>query len=85
MTFQNTIASVLNMDIISPELTTKRIMDTKPDYSYVEFINQNKIDTVLSAQIQDIGFETFNPLLNVGGLFVLISAIIIEIVLLFAY
>jgi len=49
------------MEIISPEITTKRIMDTKPDYAYVEFINDNKIDTVLSAQIQDIGFETFNP------------------------
>jgi len=45
------MASLLNIEIISPEITTEKIMDTKPDYAYAEFINENKIDTVLSAQI----------------------------------
>lgn len=51
MTFVHTLANLLNVEIISPEFTTEKVMDTEPDYEFVEFINELRIDTVLSPQI----------------------------------
>ena len=51
MLFQNTVTSFLTMDLIPPEMTTELIFDCKPDKAYVEYLNMNKIDTMLSNQI----------------------------------
>ena len=39
---------------------------------------------MLIYQIQDMGFETFNPILNIGGLFIVFVLIVAEFFLLAA-
>jgi len=41
MIFMNTIAGILNMDFVSPELTTERIWNVEPDHNYLDYINRN--------------------------------------------
>ena len=69
--YQATVVTILNFEVLSPEITTELIWDTSTDYDYVDSLILTGEKTVLSSQIQEVGFETFNPILNVGGLFVM--------------
>jgi len=63
----STLASILNTELISPEMTTEKAWNTEPDYEYIQQITINNEVSSLTPQLQETGFETFNPLLNLGG------------------
>ena len=45
----------------------------------VNAIDRLEIENPLSEQIRELGFETFNPILNLGGLFILIGAYFLQL------
>jgi len=59
--------------VLDPEYTTELVWDMSMEYDYVDELLLSGKETVLSVHILEIGFDTFNPILNVGGLFVLFS------------
>lgn len=71
--FSKIIISILNAEILDPAWTTELVFDFQKDYMIVNAIDQLDIKTNLNDQIKELGFETFNPILNLGGLFIIIG------------
>ena len=65
--------------MIDPSWSTELIFDFEPDEEYVnELLTYDKLeDTSMGSNIYDLGFETFNPILNSGGFFVMYSATLV--------
>ena len=71
--YQSTVVSILNVEIITPELTTEKIWDMSRDYEFIDELANTGEQTILNFQIMEIGFDTFNPILNVGGYFIFLA------------
>ena len=57
------------MDIVDPDLINEYLgLNFERDVKLVELVDTS----VLIPQVQDLGFETFNTILNLGGLFCLL-------------
>ena len=62
------VGSVINFDILDPEWTTKYFFNFDYDIALGdEQIGLGK-KTILNQQMQINEYETFNPMLNVGGI-----------------
>lgn len=55
------------------------MFDFEPDEDFVHemLVNDYLSNTTLNENIFDLGFETFNPITNAGGTYLVFSAIII--------
>jgi hypothetical protein len=58
------------------------LFDFEIDETYAEEMLEAHIDMMLQPQIFDIGFDSYNPILNCGGLYVLICCFLIVMVIL---
>jgi hypothetical protein len=61
------IIKILNVDLISPEIVNELLFDFTRDYQLIE----ESTPSILLPSIQEMGFETLNPILNLQGLFLI--------------
>lgn len=64
------IYRLLNADIIDPDYSTSFIYNFDPDLQYIETARAEGYKTFLNEQIYRMGFETFNPIYNLGGIYI---------------
>lgn len=62
------IGEIMNFEIIDPVLITGQMFDFDPDEDYAQLM-QTEYQSRVRFQLVDMGFETYNPILNVGGIF----------------
>ena len=74
--FSSMIITVLNVDLISPEFINEKLFDFTPYYGLMEGFNSSN-PSILLPTIQEMGFETFNPILNLQGLFLIFMVLAI--------
>lgn len=67
------LINVVNVEVVESEQSTEKWFDFDQDEELVTKIDNKKGKTILSEQIKDMGFETYNPILNIGGLFLAIN------------
>jgi hypothetical protein len=77
--------SLLNADAIDPEWLGGVTFNFDPDVKYVEYAFSEDHPMFLNKQIYDVGFETYNPVLNLGGLYIIMSFILAHMILLIIY
>jgi hypothetical protein len=67
---------ILGAEVIDPSWSTELIFDFEPDEEYINdlLINDKLDSTSMGANIYDLGFETFNPILNSGGFYIIYIA-----------
>ena len=62
------IISIINMDLIDPDLINYYLgLNFDRDEEIVSVAHTT--ESILIQQVQDLGFETYNAILNLGGLF----------------
>lgn len=71
--FQNVLVRLINVELLDPEWTTSYVFDFDKDIELVETMQDQNTQTILGNQIINMGFETFNPILNLGGLFIILN------------
>lgn len=76
------ILSVLNAEIIDAGLLDQVVFDYTSDVLYVEAALVEEQPMFLSQQIYDVGFETYNPVLNLGGLYFIFLFILVNMMVL---
>lgn len=64
--------SIVNFDLIDPQTVTNRIFNFKLDKFYAKQAQNNNVPTYLIDSFIALNFDTYNPIKNVDGLFVLI-------------
>lgn len=67
------VFQLLNAEVLDPEWSTALMFDFDNDQNYVEQALAVNHPMVLKKQFYDFGFETFNPILNLGGLYLIFS------------
>ena len=70
---------MLNIELIDPDWSTALVFDFDPDEIFIENQFNNDTDMYLNVQQYDLGFETYNPIINLGGVYLLLSITLIEI------
>lgn len=61
---------ILNVEVLDPEWTTELMFDFNADENYVfEKLTNGTLEN-LDQKIYDLGFESFDPIRNSGGLFI---------------
>ena len=75
----NMIFQVLSADIIQPEWTIYQVYEFEQDEQFAQTLLNNETSTVLGNHLVDIGFETFNPILNASSFFSLICIYFISL------
>ena len=75
--FSKIIISLIHFDLLDPEWTTRYVFDFKLDDS-------NGLEDMIipKTAFSHFGFETKNPILNLGGIFALIGLYFVQIALL---
>lgn len=73
-----TILGLLNAEMIDPNLLNHMVFNYDPDVLYVESAFVFEKTMFLNKQIYDVGFETYNPVLNLGGLYFIFLLILIN-------
>ena len=69
MVVNQVIIQILNVDLLDPSHVHHFIgLDFTAEYDLADNINTQHI---LTNQFKEMGFETLNPMLNLGGIFVL--------------
>lgn len=71
------IFKLLNAEIIDPLWSTAYIYNFNNDIQYVEYAMEQNHPMFLSKAIYDVGFETFNPILNLGGLYIFFLVVVV--------
>ena len=73
------IITILNIDVLDPNLIYDLVGF---DFSYEDDLMKQTEEDVsakdyaIITQVQDMDFQSFNPIMNIGGLFVVILIII---------
>lgn len=80
-----TILRLLNAELLDPTLLDQVVFDFSTDVLYVEAAIVKVQKMFLSQQIYDVGFETYNPVLNLGGLYFIFLFILINMTVLAAF
>lgn len=78
--FHQVLATILNAEVIDPDWTTKLLFDFEIDETYAEEMMKARISMMLQPQIYDMGFDSYNPILNCGGLYVCICLFIASMI-----
>ena len=68
---RQTIGSIVNFDALDPEWTTKYILKFDYDEKLAEKMEKRK-DNILNEQMKVSGYETYNSILNSGGIFMIV-------------
>ena len=76
----NIIILVVNAELIDPDWSTAFVFDFEPDLNYVENAFAKGKTGLLSVQINELGFQSYNPVYNMGGLFVMIFVVLGQLV-----
>jgi hypothetical protein len=82
--------SFINAELLDPEYTTAYVFDLTVDEDFVEQAFVDNFKMFLNRRFYDVGFESYNPQNNLGGLYIYLvfiktqMAVIIAIVL-FSY
>jgi hypothetical protein len=84
--FANTIISILNVDVLSPEYINQALFNFTSDESLMQLLNDPNSTysylNILIPTIQEMGFESYNAILNLQGLFVVFILVAAEYILL---
>ena len=68
---RQSIGSIVNFDALDPEWTTKYILKFEYDEKLAELMEKKK-NTILNEQMKVSGYETYNSILNSGGIFMIV-------------
>lgn len=68
----------INADVLDPQWTTGLIFNFDIEYSYVESAFDQNHKLFLNKQVFEGGFEMFNPVYNLGGLFLILVFVFIQ-------
>ena len=70
MTFNQIIIQILNAEPLDPNLVNSWLgLDP---WHAMDFMQSRDTSFIQTRQIQEMGFESFDPISNLGGIFVLI-------------
>ena len=73
------LIQILNFDLLPTEYVYSALdLNFIP---YLDFVDVNDVSSVLTMQMQDMGFQTFNPILNLGGIFLLFLFYFVEVLI----
>lgn len=71
MTLCEILFLIVNAELIDPSWSTELIFDFELDKEYVdEALDNEEPQKYLHSSIYEMGFETYNPVLNLGGVYV---------------
>lgn len=70
---------MLNAEVIDPDWSTALMYNFDFDINYVEYAIDQNHPMLLSKSIYDVGFETYNPILNLGGLYIFYLLVIVQL------
>lgn len=70
---------LINADVIDPDWSTSLVYNFEPDINYVETARKLDHQTYLNNQLYRVGFETFNPVYNLGGIYVFLILVAIQV------
>lgn len=73
---------MVDAEVIDPSWSTALVYDFHYDEDYVNEAMESDVKMLLSKQMYELGFTTYNPVLNIGGLYVFFIIISIEMVVL---
>lgn len=62
----------MNFEYIDPNIITEKFYDFELDWKYAVFIQTYQPSEFYNINLVDLNFETYNPIMNSGGLFLLI-------------
>lgn len=74
----STLIEVISADIVEPEIINRFIGLDYEDQSMQPPMEE---DTILIPQIQELGFETYNPLFNLGGIFLFMIIYVLKTII----
>ena len=79
MVVNQVIIQILNVDLMDPEY----VYDIFALNFTVEYDLAEKIESqhILTNQFKEMGFETMNPMLNLGGIFVLLLIYFLQLII----
>ena len=84
--FANAIISVLNVDVLSPDILNNWLFNFESDNRLMDILNEpnsNYTDkNILIPTIKEMGFNSYNVVLNLQGLFMVFIFIFIEYLIL---
>ena len=70
--FLRIIGSVVNFDILEPEWTTEQFFDFQFEKALGEMQGELEEKSVLNQNMQENGYETFDTMQNIGGVFIVL-------------
>ena len=79
--FSNLLLQIINAEVLDPEWTTELVYDFTRDRDMMDLVEETNKETILIDQIQENGFENFNPILNLGGIFVIFTIYLARVLL----
>lgn len=76
----HTIIDILNADVLNPELVYNLLFNFNFDLQLDSLLENDERYWSLNIipQIKDMGFKTFNPILNLGGLFIVFLFVTVQ-------
>ena len=77
------IFTILNAEVLDPDWTTKLFLNFDIDELFAQEMFLAKADMMLQPQVYDAGYETFNSILNVGGLYMMLLLLIAGMIISF--
>ena len=80
----NAVSIIINLDLLDPDFLSNLILNFSIENAILENpeyeVTEENEEVILIAQIQNQGYETYHPILNLGGIFVIISMFLIKTV-----
>jgi hypothetical protein len=73
----------VNFDLIDTQLLFGNFFNFEQEYELISLIEEKKEETVLSRPLMEIEYETFNPILNIGGILITFIVYFAQIVVYF--
>lgn len=70
--FTNTMFFIINADVIDPTWSTELFFNFEDDLTFVSEKITEGAPLVISKNAYGLGFEAFNPIFNIGGLFIIL-------------
>ena len=78
------IIQILNVDLLNPNLVHSALgLDFAPEYAFVE--HNQRASEIITPQFEEMELETLNPILNLGGIFVVIFGYFVQLLLLLVF
>lgn len=75
----NLLIQLINAEVISSDWTTALVFNFEPDIEFVETAMDQELELSLKLSIYELGFETYNPILNLGGLYIFLVYIALKV------